>query len=186
MVGTRHFLQRFFRRLLQRIVGFMTQQTVLVGVLLLVAASVYQFVTGKFTADALKANLASVIFPYIWVVCLFVAYYVIRAAVDVYAERCKEAVQDRPRLFVPGWSPPAQRRPSIAPEAATSIVLITMLALLSYWSYSGARAPLILNPGRSEAVLQFLNADVFSGNSLSESRKQLAFGTKFIYFGRIA
>ena len=80
------------------------------AVLLSLAALGYQYVEGRLTMEALKDNAASVVFPFIWVVCGFGCYYVIKAAVHLRREMIAEVLAYQPAIaeFKP-------KRPSLIP-----------------------------------------------------------------------
>jgi hypothetical protein len=109
---------------------FVSGQQLLSALVLAILAIIYQYRAGKLTLDALKDNAASVIFPFIWVVCAFGCFYVIKAAWSLHADIIAETLAYQPKI--PDYKP---RKPSALPSILAAIVCIGILALLSYGTY---------------------------------------------------
>jgi hypothetical protein len=124
------YLQRFFKKLLLEMGGFLSGQQIFSALVLAVCAAAYQYRAGKMTLEALKDNIAAVIYPFLWVVCGFGCFYVIKAAIDLRKEAIAEAMAYKPT--VQGFSP---KPPSVVPGIATAASCIALLGLLSYGTF---------------------------------------------------
>jgi hypothetical protein len=116
---------------------FMSQQQIMVAVLLVVIASIYNYQTGKLSDAALRDNLWATLFPYICIVCLFGVYYTFKAARDVQRQLSSEWKADRPKIYITGdaATSPVRARPSLMPAVITSTILVSVFGLLSYLSF---------------------------------------------------
>lgn len=152
------YLSRFFRNLLSEMGAFVSGQQLLSAAALALLAFVYQYRAGRLTLEALKENVASVIFPFIWVVCGFGCFYVVKAAIRLHKERLSEVAAYKPSIV--GYSP---KRPSWIPEALSAAVMVGLFGLLSYGAFIVARPtsgklvpdpPIKISDTKSTAVLE--------------------------------
>jgi hypothetical protein len=127
---SRLYLLRFFKRVLVEMVEFVSGQQMFTAALLALAAFIYQFRAGRLTVSALKENAASVIFPFIWVVCGFGSYYIIKAACSLHREMVAEVEAYQP--VISGYVP---KKPSKLPAILASSASVAVLALLSYGTF---------------------------------------------------
>jgi hypothetical protein len=124
------FIARFLKRLFSEIMEFLKSQgvlTVLVGGLI---AALYQYRSGKLTAEALRENVAAVVYPFVWLISIAGCWLVIKTALDLHRESVAEAKAYRP--IVMGYRPnsPSPLRPFGA--ASTALVAFVALALFTY------------------------------------------------------
>ena len=111
----------------------MASQQMWTALLLGLAAALYQYLSGRLTLDALKEHTASVLFPFIWVVCLFGVYFVIKAAIDLRQEMVAEVAAYKPSF--PEYKP---KRPSYLPGFLAAGMCIFVLGLFAYGSFKAA------------------------------------------------
>jgi len=132
-MASQSYLLRFCKKLLVEIEGFLTGQQMITALLLALGAFYYQYKAGRLTLDALRDNTASVVFPFVWVVCSFGCYYIIKAAVHLHREMAAEVAAYKPAVpeFVP-------KRPSTLPGVLAASGSIAVLALLSYGAFATA------------------------------------------------
>ena len=156
---------RFAKRFAALLVHFISSQQILVGVSLLLAASLFQYRTGRLNLDALNSNVLGVVFPYIWVICLCAAYYALVATRDVYKELLAEMNANRPHIHLPaGPTIVSAIKPSLFRVAAPALLIFALLLTVAVGSltYSGtglisSRLDLNVRPPRSiEGEREFL------------------------------
>lgn len=139
-MATQPYLVRFCKKLLVEIGAFLTGQQMITALLLGVGAFLYQYVRGQLTAAALKENAVAVVYPFVWVVCGFGCFYVIKAAVHLHREMVAEVNAYKPAFH--GYVP---KQPSRLPGILAASMSIGVLALLSYATFIAA-FPNIPNP----------------------------------------
>lgn len=124
------YLHRFSKRVLVEMEEFLTGQQMVSALVLAIGAIIYQYIAGKLTTASLKENAASVVYPFIWVICGFGCYYIIKAAVHLQKEMVTEIDTYKPTVH--GYKP---RYPSRLPGILTASASILVLALLSYMTF---------------------------------------------------
>ena len=134
------YLARFFRKLQCEIGEFLSGQQMISAALLALSALAYQYYSGKLTWIAFKENAATVVYPFIWIVCGFGCYYAIKAAAHLHREMIAEVRAYRPAIAEYRPNPPSPWR-GIAASAAA----ISMLVLTAYWAFARAF------PGQNQA-----------------------------------
>ena len=122
---------RFFKKLLVEMGAFLSET--LTALCLAIAAFVYQFIAKKITWTALKENTASVMYPFVWVVCAFGCYYIVKAAIHLHMEMVEDA--NRYKSAIPEYKP---KGPSPGPAILMVAISIGLLALLSYEMFRAA------------------------------------------------
>ncbi len=132
------YLVRFFSKVIGEVSHFMTSQQVIVALLLSVGAVVYQHLTGRLKLEAFRENLWSVACPFVWLVCGFGAFYVIKAAIHLDRELVAERESGRPELYIPSEYTRIPDRPSRIPAFLTVSVSIGVIAVLAYLSFHAA------------------------------------------------
>src|SRR5437868_15341580 len=109
------YARRFVRELLAEMGQFLTGQQMVTALLLALGAAFYQYLSGKLTPAAFKENAASVVYPFIWVVCGFGSYYVVKAAIHLH--RAMNAAVDSYKPTISGYTP---KKPSRIPGVLTA------------------------------------------------------------------
>ncbi len=132
-MANRPYLLRFFWKFLVETCQFITGQQMMTALLLAILGTIYQYKAGRLTWEALKENSAAVAFPFIWVLCGFASYYVVKAAIHLHREMAAEVDAYRPA--VAGYKP---KRPSRLPGIVTASGSIAVLALVAYVSFIAA------------------------------------------------
>jgi hypothetical protein len=117
---------RFAKKLLVEMEAFLTGQQMVTALLLAIGAFLYQYLTGKMTWLLFKENAASVVYPFVWVVCGFGVYYIVKAAIDLHREMIAETEAYKPAI--PDYRLP---RPPLAPSILTASAAIGILVILS-------------------------------------------------------
>jgi len=129
-MASERYLPRYFRKLLAEMRQFLTGQQIVTAMLLALSAVFYQYRSGKLTRAAFKENIASVIYPFIWVVCGFGCYYVVKAAIHLHREMNEAVGSYKPTIS--GYTP---KKPSWLPGVVTTSCGIVVFALLSYGTF---------------------------------------------------
>ena len=132
----RPYVFRFASKVIGEIAKLMTTQQVVTGVVLALLAFLYQYVNGKLTLAALRENTASVLYPFVWLVCGFGCYCVIKAAIDLHQGNVSEVNNYQPA--VPGFKP---KSPSPLSGIVAAAVSICLLALLSWLTFRASFVP---------------------------------------------
>lgn len=147
-MASKPYLQRFAAKLLVEMGAFLSGQQLVSAFALSVLALGYQYRAGKLTIAAFKENFAAVLYPLVWVVCLFGCYYVVKAAIDLHRDLKAEVLAYKPAIqnYAPEY-------PSKIPPVTTVTLLIGFFSIVSYGSFVLAFPPIPIPPPVAPVVL---------------------------------